>query len=113
MKNPNVKSPTKAHPPHVPNFYPTKAAASTRTCTCSVHVSKRERDRDRKRETQTIIENSNNKHHKRWKVKLPYESQQHETKLSPNQTPGQSKKHYKNVPAKKSYILKKKGEAAL
>jgi hypothetical protein len=50
-------------------------------------VCERERERDLcGKEKLTIIENGNDKHHKRWKVKLPYESQQHETKLSPYQT---------------------------
>ena len=30
----------------------------------------------------TIIENCNDKNHKRWKVELPYESQQHKPKLA-------------------------------
>jgi hypothetical protein len=61
-------------------------------CVC-VCVCVRERERERggggdegERAQRTIIENGNDKHHKRWKVKLPYESQQHETKLSPYQT---------------------------
>lgn len=36
----------------------------------------------------TIIEDGNNQHHEWWKIKLPYEGEQHKTKLSKQRLKG-------------------------